>query len=283
MAFYSSFIVVVLTSCRWQCWHLQSILLYFAKHFCVWKHRVPVKHRAPQLYWNTVLPYTKMPKAISDLILRPAEFTDGSTEENNSLHYELHISENGGPTRIYNPAMQRHIPATQPIPFSLNKLTEIFKLFSVVEQGSLEANALKETIELCERPGNKGEEKYCTTSLESMIDFSTSKLGTRNVQAVSTELLEKGVIKSLRKYTVLPRVKKLGFDEAVSCHEQRYPFPVFYCHSTKQTASYVMSMKDADGEKVKAVAMCHIDTSEWNPRHSAFQVLKVKPGTVIEI
>ncbi|BFG25911.1 hypothetical protein CerSpe_121850 [Prunus speciosa] len=146
------------------------------------------------------------------------------------------------------------------IPFSSNRLTEIFKLFSVVEQGSFEANALKETIELCERPG-KGEEKYCTTSLESMIDFNTSKLGTRNVQAVSTELLEKGVIKSLRKYTALPGVKKLGGDEAVSCHRQRYPFPVFYCHSTKQTANYVMSMKGADGEKVKAVAMCHIDTS----------------------
>ncbi|PQQ20748.1 BURP domain protein RD22-like [Prunus yedoensis var. nudiflora] len=108
----------------------------------------------------------------------------------------------------------------------------------------------------------------------------TSKLGTRNVQAVSTELLEKGVIKSLRKYTVSPGVKKLGGDEAVACHKQRYPFPMFYCHSTKQTESYVMSMKGADGEKVKVVAMCHIDTSEWNPRHSAFQVLKVKPGTV---
>ncbi|BFG25912.1 hypothetical protein CerSpe_121860 [Prunus speciosa] len=27
---------------------------------------------APQLYWNSVLPHTKMPKAISDLILQPA-------------------------------------------------------------------------------------------------------------------------------------------------------------------------------------------------------------------
>ena len=35
-----------------------------------------------------------------------------------------------------------------------------------------------------------------------------------------------------------------------------------------------------DGTKVEAAAVCHTDTSNWNPGHLAFQVLKVKPGTV---
>ncbi|KAM0005498.1 putative BURP domain-containing protein [Helianthus debilis subsp. tardiflorus] len=39
-------------------------------------------------------------------------------------------------------------------------------------------------------------------------------------------------------------------------------------------------MISADGKKMNAAAVCHIDTSKWNPKHLAFQVLKVKPGTV---
>ena len=33
------------------------------------------------------------------------------------------------------------------------------------------------------------------------------------------------------------------------------------------------------GTKAKAVAVCHTNTMEWNPKYLAFQQLKVKPGT----
>ncbi|KAL6986718.1 BURP domain protein rd22, partial [Sarracenia purpurea var. burkii] len=36
---------------------------------------------------------------------------------------------------------------------------------------------MEKSIKECEDTGIKGEEKYCATSLESMVDFSTSKLG----------------------------------------------------------------------------------------------------------
>ncbi|KAM7493004.1 hypothetical protein LguiB_027613 [Lonicera macranthoides] len=39
----------------------------------------------------------------------------------------------------------------------------------------------------CEEKGIEGVEKYCATSLESMIDFSMSKLG-KKVNAISTEV-----------------------------------------------------------------------------------------------
>jgi hypothetical protein len=39
-------------------------------------------------------------------------------------------------------------------------------------------------------------------------------------------------------------------------------------------------LEGADGTNAKAVAVCHTDTSAWNPKHLAFQVLNVKPGTV---
>ena len=39
-------------------------------------------------------------------------------------------------------------------------------------------------------------------------------------------------------------------------------------------------MGTQDGKKAEVVASCHMDTSAWNPKNVAFQVLKVKPGTV---
>ncbi|KAJ7948555.1 BURP domain protein RD22-like [Quillaja saponaria] len=69
----------------------------------------------------------------------------------------------------------------QSIPFSSDKLPEIFKTFSV------EAERLKYTVEVCEKPGMKGEDKYCATSLELIIDYTVSKLG-KNVQVLTTEI-----------------------------------------------------------------------------------------------
>ncbi|ONI34337.1 hypothetical protein PRUPE_1G475800 [Prunus persica] len=169
--------------------------------------------------------------------------------------------------------------SAQSIPFSSNKLPEIFNHFSV-KPTSEEAKTIKQTIEECEAPDLKGEEIYCATSLESMVDFSTSKLGTRNVEAISTEVLEKGATMSIQNYTTMPGLKKLAGDKVVVCHKQNYPYAVFFCHAIKHTAAYALSLKGDDGEKVKAVTICHLDTSEWDPEHMSFQIVNVKPGTI---
>ncbi|GLT67487.1 hypothetical protein SLA2020_397930 [Shorea laevis] len=181
----------------------------------------------------------------------------------------LHFTKNAG-TATFLP---RQVSET--IPFSSNKMGEILNRFSV-KPGSLEANIMEETIKECEEPSIKGEEKYCATSLESMVDFSTSKLG-KNVEAISTEV---GKETQLQKYTIAPGAKKVGGKKAVVCHKQNYAYAVFYCHSTETTRAYVVPLQGADGSKAKAVAVCHTDTSAWNPKHLAFQVLKVKPGSV---
>ncbi|CAI9784847.1 unnamed protein product [Fraxinus pennsylvanica] len=148
------------------------------------------------------------------------------------------------------------------IPFSSKKFPEILDRFSL-NPSSEKAEIMKKTIQECEETGIKGEEKYCATSLESMVDFSTSKLG-RKVEA---------------NYKIVG-VKKLSEEKAVVCHKQKYPYAVFYCHKTETTVSYKVAMVGDDGTKVKAAAVCHKDTAAWNPKHLAFQVLKVKPGTV---
>ncbi|KAE8682665.1 BURP domain-containing protein 5 [Hibiscus syriacus] len=128
----------------------------------------------------------------------------------------------------------------------------------------------------CTPPSIQGEEKYCATSLKSMIDFSTSKLGKID-QAVSTEV-EKQTPK--QKYTIAAGVQRIAGGKAVVCHKQNYAYAVFYCHKSETTRAYTVPLEGADGTKAKAVAVCHTDTSAWNAKHLAFQILKVEPGTI---
>ncbi|XP_028064780.1 BURP domain protein RD22-like [Camellia sinensis] len=166
----------------------------------------------------------------------------------------------------------------QSMPFSSNEFPKILNQFSV-KPNSAEAKIMKKTIEVCtEMPAFKGELKYCATSLESMIDFCTSMLGKR-VKALSTEL-EKET--QLRKYSVVG-FKKIGGDEVAVCHMLKYPYAVFSCHNVHSTKVYMVSLEDAEegGTKATGVAVCHIDTAAWSPNFEAFQMLKVKPGTVL--
>ncbi|XP_073055380.1 BURP domain protein RD22-like [Primulina eburnea] len=162
------------------------------------------------------------------------------------------------------------------IPFSSDKLPEIFRKLSV-NPNSKEAEIMKKTIQECEDETTIiGEEKFCATSLESMIDFTTSKIGKR-VEAISTNA-ENG--DKLKEYSIVG-VKKMSRGKAVvACHKQAYAYAVFYCHKTETTVAYEVSMVAADGLKKEAVAVCHLDTTAWNPKHLAFQVLKVNPGSV---
>ncbi|XVE71068.1 hypothetical protein DITRI_Ditri10aG0120500 [Diplodiscus trichospermus] len=181
----------------------------------------------------------------------------------------LHFTENTERTTF----LPREI--AQKIPFSSDRLPEILNKFSV-KPGSVEAETMKNTIRECEQPQIQGEDKYCATSLESMIDFSTSKLG-KNVQAISTEVEKQTPV---QKYTIAAGVQKMAGEKSVVCHKQNYAYAVFYCHKSDTTRAYMVPLDGADGTKAKAVAICHTDTSAWNPKHLAFQVLKVEPGTI---
>ena len=181
-------------------------------------------------------------------------------------------------TKTASPASFLPRKVADSIPFSSRDFTNILNQFSINPK-SEEANIMRQTITECEQSGLTGEQKYCATSLESMIDFSTKILGKKNIKAVSTESNEDSQIK---KYKIEDSVSSLIGDEenSVVCHKQDYVYAVFYCHSTTSTKAYTVPLKSEDGTEVKAVAVCHKDTSKWNPKHLAFQVLKVKPGTV---
>eukprot|EP00257_Ricinus_communis_P007143 XP_002523253.2 BURP domain-containing protein 5 [Ricinus communis] len=187
----------------------------------------------------------------------------------NDLHagqkMKLHITKSTNKARI----LPRQV--AESIPFSSDQLPEIFRRLSIKPE-SMEAKIIKKKVEDCESIGIKGEDRFCPTSLESMIDFVVSHVGNR------VQVLYNKINKPTRaqEYTILD-VKMVGENQVV-CHKQKYPYAVYYCHSISSTKVYMAPLVGADGTKAIAVAVCHSDTSNWNPRHLAFLMLKAKPG-----
>ncbi|KAK6235518.1 hypothetical protein SCA6_010855, partial [Theobroma cacao] len=271
-----------------------------------------VSHAAlpAEMYWRSVFPNTAMPKALRNLLLPAAvdknmltdmakskdkmvdafgnygysnpskEFPDGNTPTNNDVYFfesELHPGRKMKLKELAKKVSKATFvprPVAESIPFSIQKFPEILKYFSL-EAKSAEANLLKQTVENCERPAIDGEEKYCATSLESFIDSGVSKFG-KNIQLLSNEL-EKET--GNQEFTIGQGVKMMGESEIV-CHKMKYAYAVFLCHSIDETAVYTVPLVGADGTRARALAVCHKDTSAWNPKHLAFHILKVKPGTV---
>ncbi|XP_050236792.1 BURP domain-containing protein 9-like isoform X2 [Mercurialis annua] len=160
---------------------------------------------------------------------------------------------------------------SEAIPFSSKNLQAILQKFSI-KPDSKQAKIIKQTIIDCESQGIKGEEKNCPTSLESLIDFSIPVVG-KKLQILYNEVARPTRI---QEYTIMG-VEMIGENQVV-CHKQKYPYAVYYCHSVSATKVYQAPLVGADGIKAKAVAICHSDTSDWNPKHLAFLMLNVKPG-----
>ncbi|WVZ18549.1 hypothetical protein V8G54_005871 [Vigna mungo] len=154
---------------------------------------------------------------------------------------------------------------TEHIPFSSDKINEILETLAV-KPDSKNAENVEETLKNCEDPGMSGEEKHCATSVESMVDFVTSKLG-NNVHVTSTDV---EIESKSQKFIVKDGVKILAEEKIIACHPMDYPYVVFYCHKISNSTAHFMPLEGEDGSRVKAVAVCHKDTSEWDPNYIAF-------------
>ncbi|KAJ6292171.1 hypothetical protein OIU76_024146 [Salix suchowensis] len=220
-------------------------------------------------YWYSRLPNTPLPKALGYL-LQPGHYPSINTEfanDNVSKKMKILLTDSGTKVSF----LPRQV--AESIPFTSDKIPEILKYFAL-EVNSKEAQIIREEIGGCEEPNMEGEDKYCATSLESLIDFNVERLG-QNVRVLSTEAGKK------QEYTVSAEMRMIGVDKAAVCHKMRYPYAVHYCHVIADTEVYEVPLVGADGTKVKAVTVCHLNTSGWSPDHMAFQVLKIKPGPAV--
>ncbi|XP_027160645.1 BURP domain-containing protein BNM2A-like [Coffea eugenioides] len=165
------------------------------------------------------------------------------------------------------------------IPFSSQQLPNLLRLFSF-SPGSPQAIAMEDTLRQCEIAPIKGETKFCATSYESMINFAREILGSEaNIKALSTIHLTRSVA-GVRQYTIIQVPRRVSAPTMAACHTMPYPYAVFFCHHQESESQvYKISLYGENGERVEAIAVCHLDTSRWSPNHVSFRVLGIKPGT----
>lgn len=164
------------------------------------------------------------------------------------------------------------------IPFSTSQLEYLLTLFSFPKD-SPQAKAVEYTLKQCELESIKGETKFCATSLKSMLDFATKMLGgDTQLKVLTTTRLSNSTI-LLQNYTILEEPRETVAAKMVTCHSMPYPYAIFYCHCQESNNRLFEILLGADnGDRVKASAICHMDTSQWDKDHASFKVLKTKPG-----
>lgn len=166
------------------------------------------------------------------------------------------------------------------IQFSSQNLPQILDRFSMVP-GSKEAKQIEKILKDCEEPTLIGEKRFCSTSLESMIDNVISLLGTTDVKALSTTVQRQteGIAQNGKViYTIASPMKKIPYHtRLVICHQEPSPQAMHYCHTNIAYEGYVVSLVGKDGSKVNAVAVCHHDTINFN--RFFLELLNVEPGT----
>ncbi|XP_022762313.1 BURP domain-containing protein BNM2A-like [Durio zibethinus] len=165
------------------------------------------------------------------------------------------------------------------IPFSLKQLPHLLQFFSFL-QDSPQAKAMEDTLRQCETKAIKGETKFCATSLESILDFARSIFGLNSYfKILTTAHLTKSSI-DLQNYTIVETPQEISAPMMVACHTLPYPYAVLYCHSQEtQNKVFKVSLGGENGDRVEAVAVCHMDTSQWGRNHVSFRVLGIEPGT----
>ncbi|KAM3377039.1 BURP domain protein USPL1 [Capsicum galapagoense] len=165
------------------------------------------------------------------------------------------------------------------IPFSLKELPNLLQRFSL-SRNSLQAKGMEDTLRVCEAPPIKGETKYCATSAEAMLDFVQEIMGEKTqIKALSTTHFSNST-PLLQKYTILDAPHEVAAPKLVACHTMPYAYAIFYCHYTiSKSKVFKVSLGGENGDRVEAIAVCHLDTSDWSPSHVSFQVLSLLPGT----
>ncbi|CAN6466192.1 unnamed protein product [Victoria cruziana] len=172
------------------------------------------------------------------------------------------------PTRSFLPRV-----IADKLPFSSTRLPELVRMLNA---SALQV-AMARTVADCERPAAKDETKRCVTSIEGMAEFAESVLGKKaRVSATantagSGRMVEVGRVEGRNGGRVT---------RSVSCHQSLFPYLVYYCHAVPRVKVYDVEVM-LEGKKAnQAVAICHLDTTQWSAGHAAFKALGHRPGQI---
>ena len=246
-----------------------------------------------EMYWKIALPTSPMPGAIRDLISPASSAASASKDKEDTVGSVFFLEKDLFPgskmtlhfTRVTAGAALLPRGRADSVPFASEKLPEILSQLSI-PAGSPTADAMRSTLAVCEAARIASEtapkhKHYCATSLESMVGLVASSLGTRDVHAVSTEVVNRAGPTPRQAYRVeAVRPVPVPGGDMVACHRMPYAYAVFGVHGIKG-AAYTVTLAGADGTMAEAVAACHGDVDGHGVAVAeAYKRLGVAPGKV---
>jgi hypothetical protein len=171
------------------------------------------------------------------------------------------------------------------IPMSTENFTDIVAMFAPVSHHM--ARDIWSTIDICEhlRPV-KDEKKTCVTSVESMVEFAASVVAKGNTGGLrafsSPDVPAEGVAwQNMYKVAAAQRITEAAGD-TVTCHNMKFPVAAYMCHAVNPTRVYTVTLESEHvagtgevGQRMEALAVCHLDTSQFGAMNMPENV---KPG-----
>lgn len=148
---------------------------------------------------------------------------------------------------------------SQLIPFATAALSDVVSSFSISWTSNMTKN-MNNTLIACEEPNKHGEKKKCSPSIEGMIEFVVSNLGSSdNLELVFHPSFTADAGKKARVSKVVERLSGPSNRPPLSCHRFVYPYGVFYCHYINGTSAFTMELEvlEKSGNVYNATALCH--------------------------
>ncbi|XP_059065778.1 BURP domain-containing protein 16-like [Cryptomeria japonica] len=142
-------------------------------------------------------------------------------------------------------------------PFSSANVSQLVNLLNIPSESNMSRSML-ETLKICEGSGVEGEVKRCSSSVEYMVEFVVSVLGSDIDLFTDPSVLGSGQRVTITKAS--KREDIVGVKPPVACHNLMFPYGVSYCHSIKGSEVFDLQLEVVqNGEKVRrnATAVCH--------------------------
>lgn len=173
---------------------------------------------------------------------------------------------------------------------SEGNLPNLLKLFHI-RMDSIMATGMHSTVKIVQHGIHSllpGEARTIITSIEDIADLLSNLLSKSNSKLTSFETLptstsfpkeDEDMYKGLFK-VVKADMKSDVNSQYLSCHSPIFPCRLEICHYVPETRIYQVTLESIaiKMKTIQTVAICHTDTSHWDPNHVSFQVLDAYPG-----
>ncbi|GLJ09843.1 hypothetical protein SUGI_0116820 [Cryptomeria japonica] len=218
-----------------------------ASHFC---RSADLLCREPVLYINGCLRYGRSQRMLEE-IEEHAFFDKEELRESGEM-----ILPEMGSHRTLTPFLPSELAEMMP-PFSTANVSQILKLLNIPSDSNM-SRSMVSTLKKCEDRADEGEVQRCSTSVEGMVEFVVSLLGS------DVDLLnDPSVIGFGQRATVTKAAKReniVGGKSPVTCHNFVFPYGVSYCHSINGSEVFDLQLEVMQDDKQvvrNATALCH--------------------------